>query len=135
MSTATGCSDPDYFEALYAHYATAGAWTVRPGFRQLLADCPRVAIVSNFDTRLRPLLASLGLRYDVLACSGEQGVEKPDPRLFAHALDGLGVPAERALMVGDDPLADLDAAGRLGCRTLAAPCSVTELRHALNSLT
>lgn len=44
----------------------------------------RVAVVSNFDTRLRPLLEMLGVlsEVDVLCCSAEVGAEKPNPRIF-----------------------------------------------------
>lgn len=115
VQTATGCSDPDYFERLYAWYARPDAWTVRPGYRELLDRAPAVGIVSNFDTRLRPLLEGLALRFDVLACSGELGVEKPDPRIFEHALRELGVPPQGALMVGDSPAHDVEAALALGC--------------------
>jgi FMN phosphatase YigB (HAD superfamily) len=37
------------------------------------------------------------------------GIEKPDPRIFRIALDRLGVPAARALFVGD--IRSVDEAG------------------------
>jgi hypothetical protein len=67
----TGCSDERMFEALYQHYAQPGAWEVAPGAEVALASLRsgcrgegggcRLAVVSNFDTRLRPLLGSLEL--------------------------------------------------------------------------
>lgn len=48
------------------------------------------------------------------------GVVKPAPEIFQIALDLAGVPAERALMVGDS-WADDAAAAALGIRTLVLP--------------
>ncbi|MHB0856244.1 MAG: HAD family hydrolase [Anaerolineae bacterium] len=41
---------------------------------------------------------------------------KPDPRIFQHALDALGVPAERAVMVGNNLSADIAGAHAAGVR-------------------
>ena len=38
------------------------------------------------------------------------GVAKPDPRIFAIALERLGVAPEHAIHVGDTPAADVDGA-------------------------
>ena len=63
-----------------------------------------MAVVSNFDTRLRPLMHSLGLEplFDSLVISAEHGIEKPNPRLFEAACDELGVDPADAVHVGDD---------------------------------
>ncbi len=63
-----------------------------------------MAVVSNFDTRLRPLLHSLGLDclFDSLIISAEHGIEKPNPRLFEAACEELGVDPADAVHVGDD---------------------------------
>ena len=42
--------------------------------------------------------------------SGVVGVAKPDPRIFAIALERLGVAAEHTIHVGDTPAADVDGA-------------------------
>ena len=44
------------------------------------------------------------------------GFTKPDPRIFALALERLGVDAADALMVGDSPSADVDGALAVGIR-------------------
>lgn len=64
----------------------------------------RVAVVSNFDTRLRPLLEMLGVlsEVDVLCCSAEVGAEKPNPRIFEKALEGLELAPTECVHVGDD---------------------------------
>ncbi|HVP15442.1 MAG TPA: HAD-IA family hydrolase [Terriglobales bacterium] len=63
----------------------------------------RLACVSNSDGRAEYHLESCdvcrGLEFVV--DSGLEGVEKPHPGIFRIALERLGVPAERALYVGD----------------------------------
>ena len=81
--------------------------TVHPDAVDLLhrlraAGAP-TALVSNCAEDTRPLLVDLGLDrlVDVLVLSCELGVAKPDPRIYAHALAALDVPAERAVMLDD----------------------------------
>lgn len=122
VRASTGCGDPDYFEALYAHYARPDAWRVRDGARGALSGLQargvRVAVVSNWDTRLRDTLDALSLPLDAMVISGEVGVEKPDPEIFRIAARRLDVPLERSVHLGDDPENDLAAARAVGCRAL-----------------
>ena len=115
--------DP-YFNRLYAHYASAPAWRVYPEVPGVLAalrerDIP-LAVVSNFDSRLPPLLDALGLApfFDAVVCSGAVGAAKPDGAIFAHALAVLGVEASEALHVGDSREADYDGARAAGIEAL-----------------
>ena len=64
----------------------------------------KLGIVSNFDTRLRPILKGLGLDqlFDTIVISAEIGVEKPNPIIFEAACQELGVLPEEAVHVGDD---------------------------------
>ena len=79
-----------------------------------------LAVVSNFDSRLIPLLDGLGLAafFDAVVCSGEAGAAKPDGAIFTHALAVLGVEASEALHVGDNPEADYDGARAAGLEAL-----------------
>ena len=52
--------------------------------------------------------------FTVVAISGEVGVAKPDPRIFQHALDGLGVAAEDAWHIGDSLRNDVGGAAAMG---------------------
>ena len=80
------------------------------------------AVVSNIGLDVRGLLARTGLAdlLDAVVLSYEVGVVKPDPGIFATALDRIGVAPQRALMVGDSWRADSGAA-QLGIRTLILP--------------
>jgi putative hydrolase of the HAD superfamily len=63
----------------------------------------KLVVVSNANGRLRHAFDRLGLTgmVDVLFDSFEEGVEKPDPRLFEIALDRSGGRRETTVHVGD----------------------------------
>ena len=75
-----------------------------------------VAIVSNADYTLPAMLAQAGVEIDAgqVFSSARTGSSKPDPVIFERALTHLGVPAARALHVGDTPGADAAGAEGLG---------------------
>jgi putative hydrolase of the HAD superfamily len=62
-----------------------------------------VAICSNWDWDLLEALDEVGVRerVDVIVSSAWAGARKPHPRIFHQTLEQLGVPADRALFVGD----------------------------------
>lgn len=73
----------------------------------------RLALLSNGSgERQRAKLDRLGLEhhFNRIFISDEVGADKPDPRIFEHALAVCGVPRERALMIGDDPARDIAGA-------------------------
>jgi putative hydrolase of the HAD superfamily len=76
-----------------------------PFLRSLRSRGVKIAIVSNCSEHTRDLLESNGVAglADTLALSCEVGAEKPAAEIFAYALDQLGVPAQRALFVDDQP--------------------------------
>lgn len=65
---------------------------------------------------LAPEIAMLGLPpcFGATVVSSDFGYRKPDARLFAVALDRLGVPADRAVYVGDNQLRDVGGAHAAG---------------------
>lgn len=70
---------------------------------RLRAAGRRLVVVSNANGTLRTHFARLGLaeRFDVLIDSADEGVEKPDPRIFQLALERAGASAETTLHAGD----------------------------------
>lgn len=108
------------FNAIYDAFARAHAWKVYPEVRHslehLLSRGVRLAVVSNFDERLVPLLRELGLdRYfDAIVASGPLGVHKPDGGIFLHACRRLGVSPAETLHVGDALEEDVEGARRAG---------------------
>lgn len=76
-----------------------------------------LGLVSNGPAGLqRPKLERFGLegRFGAIAISGEAGVRKPDPAIFALALGPLGASPERAVHVGDSPAHDVAGARAAG---------------------
>ncbi|RAL48650.1 hypothetical protein DM860_000970 [Cuscuta australis] len=109
VSSSTGCSDSGYFEELYNYYATNEAWhlcdpNAERVFKALRNAGVKLGVVSNFDTRLRPLLRALNCNhwFDAVAVSAEVEAEKPNPTIFLKACEYLGVNPEDAVHVGDD---------------------------------
>ncbi|MCC3373192.1 HAD family hydrolase [Cohnella sp. REN36] len=52
--------------------------------------------------------------FDEIVISGRFGEGKPSPRLFAHAVERLGVEVEEAVMVGDKLTTDIQGANGVG---------------------
>jgi putative hydrolase of the HAD superfamily len=65
----------------------------------------KIAIVSNCTENTRPLLVKHGVDAlaDTLVLSCEVGSAKPAAEIFRYALDRLGVTAEAAVFVDDQP--------------------------------
>jgi HAD superfamily hydrolase (TIGR01549 family) len=80
----------------------------------------RIGIIANQSPGTETRLESYGLRkyVDVLACSAEEGVSKPDPELYAVALKQAGCAPEEAVMVGDRIDNDIIPARSLGLHTI-----------------
>ena len=55
--------------------------------------------------------------FEVITLSYEHGYAKPHPSIFTVTLKKLGVSANFCLHVGDDPIADVQGAKRVGMRT------------------
>lgn len=82
----------------------------------------RLAVVANWDCALPEHLESAGLVgfFDTVVTSARAGAAKPDPAIFRLALSELGVPPERALHVGDEPV-DEEGARAAGLAFAPAP--------------
>lgn len=57
---------------------------------------------------------AIGDLFEVILVSEEEGVWKPDPLIFARALDRFGVAPEAAIFVGDSPEHDIAGAQAAG---------------------
>jgi putative hydrolase of the HAD superfamily len=80
----------------------------------------RLGLISNFEGWLEELLKDLDLHsyFEVLVISGQEEYEKPHPRIFELALERAGVPAHRALHIGDSPISDLEGALSVGMQAI-----------------
>ena len=122
----------NFFEVAYDHFAEAGVWELYPEVMDVLTQLqPRfqMAVVSNFDGRLRFILEHLGISkfFTHVFVSSELGADKPDPQIFQRALKFAGLSTGQVLHAGDDPKRDWEAAA-------AAGLSVFKLDRPENSL-
>jgi putative hydrolase of the HAD superfamily len=71
---------------------------------------------------LRADVEAFGLaeQFDVIVFSEEVGFRKPQPEIFLHALEQLGVEPENAMFVGDRLDSDVQGAARVGMATVQA---------------
>jgi putative hydrolase of the HAD superfamily len=76
----------------------------------------KLGIVSNTGRDVDEFLRHHNLRVDAALSSRVHGKVKPHPTIFQAVLDRLGVPADRAAMVGDSPEDDLEGARALGMK-------------------
>ena len=122
----------NFFEIAYEHFAEPGVWEFYPevpGVLEQLQPTFQLAVISNFDGRLRLILQHLGISkfFTHIFISSEIGADKPDPKIFRRALKLIDLKANEVLHVGDDPERDWQAAS-------AAGLSVFRLDRPKNSL-
>eukprot|EP00798_Chlamydomonas_sp_ICE-L_P001015 gene1015-3849_t len=120
VAESVGTDNEALFEEIYKYYEKPEAWTLAPGSVTALNKLKRagikLAVVSNFDTRLRRILAGLHVDhlFDAICVSAEIGAEKPNPRIFEAALKQLGLEASEVVHFGDDRRNDVWGARDVG---------------------
>ena len=122
----------NFFEVAYEHFAEAGVWELYPEVPEVLDKLRphfELAVISNFDGRLRLILQHLGISkyFAHVFISSELGADKPDPEIFRRALNLMHLNTDDVLHVGDDRERDWQAA-------TAAGLSVFRLDRPRNSL-
>jgi putative hydrolase of the HAD superfamily len=91
-----------------------------PALRRLRERGLALVCVSNWDYALAEVLDRVGLgsRLDGTVTSAAAGTRKPDPAIFARALELAGCEPAEALHVGDTPEEDLAGAAAAGIPAL-----------------
>jgi FMN phosphatase YigB (HAD superfamily) len=115
---------PELIAALYAVMPDQWAFfdDTLPVLRELKSRGVRIVVLSNIGLDIRPLFDRVGVSglLDGVVLSFEVGLVKPDPAIYAHALELLDVAGSQTLMVGDSPRDDVGGVP-LGIRTLILP--------------
>jgi putative hydrolase of the HAD superfamily len=129
----------NFFEVAYEHFAEPGVWELYPevpGVLEELAPRFRLAVISNFDGRLRLILQHLGISkfFSQVFISSELGADKPDPEIFWRALKLIYLNADEILHVGDDPERDWNAAKEAGLLVFQLDRPRNSLRDLLTTL-
>ena len=113
-----------------------GAMRIPEGTRGTLSaiDAPVGVLTNGLPAWQRGKLAHHGLdaTFDAVVTSYEAGAHKPDPAPFDLARERLA--ADRHLMVGDDPEADVEGARNAGFEALHAPDGIASVRGELLDL-
>ncbi len=109
----------NFFEAAYGHFAEAQVWELYPEVREVLETLApdfELAIVSNFDGRLRMIIEHLAISkyFRHVFLSSELGADKPDPLIYRRALEISGFTPGEVLHAGDDPERDWAAGAAAG---------------------
>lgn len=118
-----GADDPALVDWLWREQPRANLWR-RPIpdmvalARELAAAGAAVAVLSNSEGRLAELLEEIGLAapFVEIVDSGRVGIEKPDRRIFEHALARTG--RETGIHIGDSWTADVEGALGAGWRAV-----------------
>jgi putative hydrolase of the HAD superfamily len=140
VSPGIGPFDRDtFFEAAYGHFAEPGVWELYPEVEETLATLApqfELAIVSNFDGRLRMILEHLAVSkyFRHVFLSSELGADKPDPLIFRRALQVSGFRPEEVLHAGDDPERDWASAEAAGLGVFRLKRPENTLRDLLAAL-
>ena len=80
----------------------------------------KLRIIANQIPGVEKRLDGMGIRryFDVIVSSAEEGVAKPDPRIFNIALIRAGCTPEQAVMIGDRIDNDIVPAKQMGMKTV-----------------
>lgn len=90
----------------------------------------KLGIIANQSAGSEQRLADwgIGIYFDLVIASAEEGVEKPDLRIFQIALDRARCLPENAVMVGDRLDNDIIPAKKLGMKTVWVKQSFAEYK-------
>jgi putative hydrolase of the HAD superfamily len=112
-------------DELRAYHAHQNLWEVIPAdvipaLERIRRMGLRIAVVSNANGTLCAKFERLGLAQcvDCVIDSAEIGIEKPDPRIFEHALERLTARPESTVHVGDIYNVDIVGAQAAGIRAI-----------------
>ncbi len=110
------------FEQIYEAFRDGKAWRLYEDVtesglvKRLKENGIVLGVVSNWDSRLEEILdnVDIGHQFDFILASTVVGSAKPDPVIFQRALELSGVPADKALHIGDEPATDIKGAQAMG---------------------
>ena len=130
----------NFFEIAYEHFAESGVWELYPEVSDVLKQLQlrfELAVISNFDGRLRFILQHLGIAkfFAYIFISSEIGADKPDPEIYRRALKLIDLKPNEVLHVGDDPERDWEAAGVAGLPIFRLQRPNNSLRNLVAALT
>ncbi|MGB3536432.1 MAG: HAD family hydrolase [Microcoleaceae cyanobacterium] len=115
---------PQFFAQLYDHFATAKPWFVYPDVLPTLKQWQNqgieLGVISNFDSRLYPVLDVLNLApfFKSVTISTTVGAAKPAAEIFQVAMQKHNCSLEEVLHIGDSVSADYQGAKQAGIQVM-----------------
>lgn len=112
--------------ACYDIFGTPTCWEVLPGVQETLeaihAEGIPMAVVSNFDVRLAPLLQALKLGpFSQVVVSATIGEAKPSGKLIQVACQSIGCTPQQVLHIGDSEREDGGMCKAVGAQFMYVP--------------
>jgi putative hydrolase of the HAD superfamily len=129
-----------FFPELFDRFLQPETWRiyddVRPALHELAKHGVRLGVISNWDSRLRPLLEALDLAkyFEVFVVSCEAGCAKPAREIFETARLQFSLHPNEILHVGDSIAADVEGARTSGFRSLQIMRGMASGRDMIGSL-
>ncbi|HVJ87451.1 MAG TPA: HAD-IA family hydrolase [Caulifigura sp.] len=129
------------FQELWNHFANPSCWAVyadvEETFQALRDRNIQIAIASNFDERLHSVCDGHAELKDVTArfVSSELGWKKPARQFFQSIAARLELAPASIVMIGDDPVTDIEAARSAGLQAIHINRTAESGESALTSLT
>ncbi|HEY9695088.1 MAG TPA: HAD family hydrolase [Oculatellaceae cyanobacterium] len=112
----------EFFQELYAHFATAEPWFIYPDVIAALEHWQKMSVemgvLSNFDSRLYKVLQALKLEhfFTSVTISSQVGAAKPNEKIFLTALEKHQCNSQSAWHIGDSLKEDYQGAIALGIK-------------------
>lgn len=125
----------ELFEELWELFASGEPWKVADQaidtLDSLLAKGYRLAVLSNNDSRLRPVLKDLKVDhlFEHLFISSELGFEKPQIEIFRAVENSLQVAPEEIMHLGDSMSRDFIGAQQAGWNPVLFGSKAKEINH------
>jgi putative hydrolase of the HAD superfamily len=110
----------EFFDHVFRVFEDHRSWRLFPEtastLTRLKAQGLEIGIISNFDSRLFPVMRGLGIAdvFDTVTISSLAQAAKPAPQIFHIALEKHAVDPEEALHIGDSLRDDVEGAKKAG---------------------
>ncbi|OQW64157.1 MAG: hypothetical protein BVN28_03610 [Nitrospira sp. ST-bin4] len=130
----------DFFDRIFEVFEDPGSWSLFPEvlstLTSLKASGMELGIVSNFDSRLFPVMRGLGIAdlFDTITISSLAQAAKPATKIFQLALDKHAVDPEEALHVGDSLREDVEGAEKAGLHAVLLDRQGTAQRSGVRTI-
>jgi putative hydrolase of the HAD superfamily len=110
----------EFFEQVFQVFEDPRSWALFPETHAVLTRLREegfeLGIVSNFDSRLFPVMRGLGIDrlFDTVTIASLARAAKPAPKIFEIALEKHAVDPDEAMHVGDSVRDDVEGATKAG---------------------